>query len=480
MIGRAQTVEPDTLRLTVVADGLCAELSWQDADGEAVDYVVLRRYPDGTVFDTIGHTSLTAMRYCLPRQVCGDTVLFRVEAYVGDSLAGATLNTGESFDDLRPTSPCRINCVTVDSTSQRVLLSWHPSPDSDIMGYYICSGNPCLEYDTVWGRQDTTYLCLDHDVREEHLYRVLAFDSCYRASALTPYVGNLVLRGSSAPCSRTVELTWNDYQNLPGGVSHYRLVVAGYGGSDTLHDTILDLAHERRATLTFPDHVNSLSATVTAVGAAEGLRATSNRLLLRFDQIDSAHFLGIQTAYYDMTHGAIVVEIEADSSFEAETLTIYRAADSGAMEPIAQIGYPRSGHATYLDHDINLLTARHYSYSLGVMDRCNLREKRSRTLTTMLPSTATKGIVFPNVFTPLRRDNNRFCPSLRFVDHAYYHLVIYNRAGMKVFQSTTPGQCWDGTHNGHTLPQGVYTYRLRCRYVDGTLDSYHGTVMILR
>ena len=35
--------------------------------------------------------------------------------------------------------------ATVDESSQQIVLSWRPSPDSTVMGYHICTGTPCVD-----------------------------------------------------------------------------------------------------------------------------------------------------------------------------------------------------------------------------------------------------------------------------------------------------------------------------------------------
>ncbi|MBR1793190.1 MAG: gliding motility-associated C-terminal domain-containing protein [Bacteroidales bacterium] len=125
------------------------------------------------------------------------------------------------------------------------------------------------------------------------------------------------------------------------------------------------------------------------------------------------------------------------------------------------------------------MEASRYSYTIGVYDHCGLRETRSSAAVIVLPSTDSKGAFFPNIFTPSRVDNNQFCPSYRFITRDNYRLDIYNRMGMRVFESNDPSQCWDGTHNGQPMAQGVYVYQVRCRYIDGTLDEWRGTLLLL-
>ena len=68
-----------------------------------------------------------------------------------------------------------------------------------------------------------------------------------------------------------------------------------------------------------------------------------------------------------------------------------------------------------------------------------------------------KGDVWvPNAFTP-DADNNR----LLVVGHhnvESYEIMIFNRAGLRVFHSTNPDESWDGTYRGHACPAATYVY----------------------
>lgn len=149
--------------------------------------------------------------------------------------------TGCYLRDPYPTSPCDPIVATVDSLSQLVLLTWHPSSDSDILGYRLCVENHSLwfDYDTVWGATDTQYVCADLASTEAHRFRIMAFDSCLKGSPLSDPLGNMVLRIDWDSCRRICSVEWNAYenenlqcyevemfmQNMRGGVDTVRSVV---------------------------------------------------------------------------------------------------------------------------------------------------------------------------------------------------------------------------------------------------------------
>lgn len=66
-----------------------------------------------------------------------------------------------------------------------------------------------------------------------------------------------------------------------------------------------------------------------------------------------------------------------------------------------------------------------------------------------------------------------------------YEIAIYSPWGERVWQSTElkdnqPVGYWDGTYRGEVVPQGVFTWLARIRFVDGTVRTIKGTVSVLR
>ncbi|MGA0557269.1 gliding motility-associated C-terminal domain-containing protein [Larkinella sp. VNQ87] len=92
----------------------------------------------------------------------------------------------------------------------------------------------------------------------------------------------------------------------------------------------------------------------------------------------------------------------------------------------------------------------------------------------------------PNVFTPNNDGRNDVfqpaqCP--RFVESA--ELIILNRWGVKVYQSSNISLQWDGKNNrGQELPGGLYYYQVRANFTrlncNAPAEIYKGWVELLR
>lgn len=91
---------------------------------------------------------------------------------------------------------------------------------------------------------------------------------------------------------------------------------------------------------------------------------------------------------------------------------------------------------------------------------------------------------FPNVFAPASDNDeiNRFRAQLNKEGATVkdFRMAIYNRAGARVFFSTDINEAWDGTRDGHTLPQSAYVYVVFYTDNEGIQHHCKGTVTLVR
>jgi len=81
-------------------------------------------------------------------------------------------------------------------------------------------------------------------------------------------------------------------------------------------------------------------------------------------------------------------------------------------------------------------------------------------------------------FTENEIDDDFFRPF--FENVIEYHLQIFNRWGVLIYESTDLFKGWDGYHgNGHLATQGVYVWKVTGRYADGNYFTKVGDVTFL-
>ena len=90
-------------------------------------------------------------------------------------------------------------------------------------------------------------------------------------------------------------------------------------------------------------------------------------------------------------------------------------------------------------------------------------------------------VYVPTAFTPDEAENNRF--RIQGEGFVGYHLYIYNRSGVLVFESEDPTEAWDGTAGDVKMPQGNYVYILYYNDVTSTEEKQmtkRGNVLLIR
>jgi gliding motility-associated-like protein len=88
-------------------------------------------------------------------------------------------------------------------------------------------------------------------------------------------------------------------------------------------------------------------------------------------------------------------------------------------------------------------------------------------------------IFMPNAFVP-EGQNNEFKPVMVFAENSTFQMLIYDRWGQLLFETTDAGEGWNGRQNGNVLRQGVYTYVVRVTQLNGETIEQKGTVVLIR
>lgn len=462
----------------VRADTMVASLLWSGG-AEGLTYQIYRQCPDEASLSLLATTSATTYTDSINRIVCGDTVFYQVVANRGTTHYRSAVE-GNYFDDLWPTADCALRVATVDEPSQQIHLSWHESPDDDIMGYYLCTGSPCLDYDTVWGRHNTSYVCQDLLPTEPHEFRILAFDSCFKASPLTEPYNNIVLTVEGGACSRLITASWRAYRGMPQGVGRYTLFYAN-DGANTEFQPIATF--DTTQTLSFswqvPDTIFHFRMKVVAENVPQTLQSVSNIVHIDIVIADTAEFIEVSSVAHNTLSGCVDLAFRVDPNFRATDYNLYRREGEGAWHLLAQL--PNEGVEQLAYSDCFLPTSDTVChYRLSVFDSCYLYEKFSATASVLLPSDSESSLFLPNVFVPNDPNNALFCPIGSYLDSEVYEFDIYNRMGLLVFSSSRLGECWDGTYCGNPVPQGAYVYRIRYRTNQNREKIVVGTVLLLR
>lgn len=87
--------------------------------------------------------------------------------------------------------------------------------------------------------------------------------------------------------------------------------------------------------------------------------------------------------------------------------------------------------------------------------------------------------IIPNAFSPNNDGiNDRLCFNPENI--VTFHIVIYNRWGQAVFQTSDINACWDGTFRNQPCLPGVYTYTCSITCHTGIENQFKGDITLIR
>lgn len=91
-------------------------------------------------------------------------------------------------------------------------------------------------------------------------------------------------------------------------------------------------------------------------------------------------------------------------------------------------------------------------------------------------------VFIPNVFSPNNDGANdvwQLYTNVKSIKQ--YSVMIFNRWGEKVFESSNISEGWDGRYKGEFAPPGVYVYHIQIVWMDNRSDSgYKGSITLLK
>jgi len=85
----------------------------------------------------------------------------------------------------------------------------------------------------------------------------------------------------------------------------------------------------------------------------------------------------------------------------------------------------------------------------------------------------------PNAFTP---DDGRFNNyyGVSVIGATEFRFQIFNRWGELIYETTDQYFKWDGTYNGHNVPDDVVVYKVQITDHEYQIHDYEGMISILR
>ena len=90
------------------------------------------------------------------------------------------------------------------------------------------------------------------------------------------------------------------------------------------------------------------------------------------------------------------------------------------------------------------------------------------------------GIYFPNAFTPDGNGSNDTYKAIVYTVPDKFHLLIYNRFGEKVFETTDFKQGWNGVYKGLAQPAGGFAWYCAYQFTGAPAKMEKGSLVLVR
>jgi gliding motility-associated-like protein len=303
--------------------------------------------------------------------ICSDSVLYKIELENDHNCVSRSNQVLHVIGDNEIPNMPTLQRISVDQNSQQIFLEWVPSTSDDVLGYVVCSGNPCVALDTIWGSEASSYTCGQCSLEQINSLAVMAFDTCYNTSLRTDRHTNMVLSAQRADCSDKVNLSWNEYEGFD--VQRYEI----YRKEGTSGFAMIGNTQALNYQADIDPIISHYEFYIVAVGN-NNIRSSSNIKVLTISSAQQPEFVEIRKVSVKDRNQGVELEFFVDASIVVNKYRLKRAENGGEYRVVANIAYTGNNTVQYVDNISLENNKNDYSYIFEAPDACNLVYKASR------------------------------------------------------------------------------------------------------
>jgi gliding motility-associated-like protein len=303
--------------------------------------------------------------------ICSDSVLYKIELENDNGCVSRSNQVLHVVGDTQIPNMPDLQRISVEENAQQIFLEWIPSTSDDVMGYVVCSGDPCVTLDTIWGADVSSYTCENCSAEQINSLAVMAFDTCFNTSLRTDRHSNVVLSAQRENCSDKVKFSWNEYEGFD--VLKYEIYKKENNSAFTLVGNTQALNYELTINPTIPNY----EFYVLAVGA-NNITSKSNSEVLTISSAQQPEFVEIRKVSVKDKNQGVDLEFFVDADIVVNKYRLKRAENGGEYKVIANIPYTGNNTVQYTDNISLENNKNDYSYIFEAPDACNLVYKASR------------------------------------------------------------------------------------------------------
>ena len=376
VIYRSDTLITIEFYLTNPGNGL-AQLNWSAPiipllPSYSSNYDVYKKNPSDA--DFVFLRGVSALSFVDTINICQNTVAYKV--VLSDMQANCrnvSRIQSDIFNDMTYPSIPVFDSVSVDFNTGQTILGWNPSLSSDAVAYiiyYLDPGNLWIPLDTVYGRNNTSWIDLVNDPSTSVFnYRIAALDSCLNSSPMTNPQKTMMISYTLDVCAQKAALSWTPYENMNGGLNRYEIFYSRDGG-------LLQYAGQTNASTTnytLSDvQANSFyKVIVRAMNADTSISASSAAAEFQFIVTESNHFAYIR--YVSVSDENIELGIfTSGDSLEFSKMEIYRSiGDTLNFVLYSTLAYSGEADYVFIDEAVSVNNTLYY-YRVNIISECDI------------------------------------------------------------------------------------------------------------
>jgi gliding motility-associated-like protein len=354
-----------------------ALLSWNNPSNTQLTgfndyYHIYQEYPTGN-WNLIDSVPYGVTNYRDTIKICDAFLNYRIELPTDECSFKSNIEGDDFEDQIVPDIPV-INFVTIDTSTNDVMLSWNVNAQSDTYGYVIYQVDPngnLVEIDTVYGLSNTSYTHSPNINNGPLEYSIAAFDSCltnnqpptFQTSAKAePHTTNFLTSDLNV-CERLLVLNWSGYEGF-GAVDSYDVYINRNGSGWNLFATTT--SNQSQVQVNFGDE---LFITVKS-NSANNLNASfSNIDTLSFTEAGGPTFSYLSVATVENEKAVVKHRISLDGGVGQVRLERLNTS-SGNYEEIDSSPVGTNAEIIFVDETAEI-DRRNYTYRTEVIDTCN-------------------------------------------------------------------------------------------------------------
>lgn len=296
----------------------------------------------------------------------------------------ATVLNSDTLDNSQPaTAPL----IRVSVEGEFVQLDWQASSSPQTIGYiiYRLTDRGTMPIDTVFN--NTSYidiLAMSNEFSE--VYFVTAMDQCGNTSAFVEAHQTIFLESIISPCSQTITLNWNLYENWEGGIEAQEIWVSKNGA---IYERVAVVMGDQ-TTYSFQNVEDGVQYDffINAIQQNTGISAKSNVTSIDAKIVNPVGNLLVKNVTFT-SNNEVELLWEWNPKADLTEIKIFRSSDNRSFENIGNpdTTKPLDNPANYLVPPIHGNAGKTF-YKIRTTDQCDTSRLSNYVSTIYLEGTA--------------------------------------------------------------------------------------------